>query len=313
MKRYIILILPILLCSWLTSLYIFANFSVDIQNDLKEKYLDIVVNYSIDAAVDEMVECSQDVELDYATWQYVNVDPQIAYNTFVTVFMRNWNLGDSRLASTNRNLVETWYLPCFCVATYDGYYIFEPKRIDRQDGLGSSWESTCSIKQPYLFKTGDNMYVLNLSFDDAKKFDGYSIEKVVPPLSDEDQKYVISASVSDTMMSCIYNQLEQDMHDTVYVPSDMTTFTRTQPISGTTCLAYVSNIETPNGALINSFGIGGARVTHEEFVGCYYRDGMPYYAYTKYIPDGTTIVETYENPTMAAEHGWYADPLCVGY
>lgn len=311
MNTFKTLALPIVLLMWLLFIYMSINFIKDANQDLLTKRLDIAVNYSIDAAVDEMLYASGNLGLDYADWEYVNIDPQIAYDTFVSYFMKNWGLGDVHIANGNRQMVETSWLPCFCVATYDGYYLWQPMYIS--DASTPEYRSVCSVKLPYTYKDGNVLYALNLGFKDAKRFNGFSVEKVITPISNQDQSYLVSSTISDAVQSVVYNQLGANVSTTFYIPSELTTFSRTNPIRGVTAFAYVSGVYDGVYKTDDVFAIGGARLAHEQFVGCYYEDGIPYYSYYKNIPQGTNIIQTFETAEMAAEHGWYYNPKYVGH
>lgn len=300
MKKFIIIIAPITVVIWLGMNMLFLNYCRDQYNEIQKKRLDIVVNYASDAAVDELVINTADLDLDYADFERMAVEPSIALDMFSTVFLKSYGMSMSR---ENYIDVKTNYIPMFLVASYDGYYVGEPTKIN----TSGAHDAIFSIKQPYLYRDGSKTYALNLGLTDAKLYDNDSLQKVEAPLSREDQREIINSNVSDAIMNTVYKQTDENMLATLYVPSKMSTIARTNPIDNVTVMAYVTGLNTGYGGVLDSFGIGGSRVTHENFVGCYIKDGVKYYSYMSKIPSTVDVLVTYENPIIAAENGYYFD------
>ena len=277
----------------------FINYYRDNYQSLQELRIDAVVNYAVDAAVEEMVNNSANLEMDYADWAYLVIDPEVALDMFTTTFLMNYNMSPSE---DNKAAVRTTYLPMFCVAAYDGYYMAEPTKFNSS----GAHDAIFSVKQPYLYRENDKVYALNLGLADCKEFNGTVLQKITPPISESTQLGVINSCVSDAIMSTVYENQEQFMLSTFYVPSEMTNIVRTNPIQNVTVMAYVSNVDAGFGKKVDSFGIGGARVTHERFVGAYERDGQKFYTYMTNITN-EDLITTFENPQLAAEAGYQFD------
>lgn len=301
MNQFKVLIIPIALYIWFGTMVYFIQFYQDTYVSLQEQTLDVVVNYAVDAAVDEMVANTADLGLDYAEWETVNVDPEVALDMFTVIFAKAYNMS---LSEDNVAAIRSSYLPVFCVAGYDGYYIAQPTRINSS----GAHDAVFSVKQPYYYNGGSGgIYALNLGGVDAKRFDGNSIQRVTAPINQKTQRSIINAVVSDAIMETAYNQQDGYMFSTVFLPAEMTNLTRTNPIERPTVLAYMSNVELGFGRVGDVFGIGGARVTHQRFVGGYLRDGVKYYAYMDDIEPDVTVNKIFETPEKAAKEGYYFD------
>lgn len=303
MRKYSILLVPIALLMVMCTLLTFVRYSTDEYQELQERRLDIVVNYAVDAAVDELVESTANLGLDYADYDRIAIEPSVALDTFIDVFLMSYGMS---LSNENKTTVKTKFLPVFAIATYDGYYIAQPTMINES----GAYDTIFTIKQPYLYEDKASLYALNLGLKDAKLYAGATLQKVDAPITELQQKVVISNTVSDALMETVYKQKGGQVHSTIYVPSEMTTISSTNPIDNVTVLAYLTNIDTGYGGALETFGIGGARINHQRFVGCYIKDGLKQYAYMDSVPIGIDILETYESPEIAAENGYYCDLSC---
>lgn len=301
MYKFRVIMFPVAMFMWIITTLAFIEYSRDVYTEFQRLRLDVAVNYAVDAAVDEMVAATSDLHLDYGEHAYLTCDPEVALDTFVTIFLENYGMIDS---AQNRLWVTSNYMPAFLVAGYDGYYIAQPTKINSS----GAYDAVFSIKQPYLYRDGSSLYSLNLGLQDCKKFESSIVSQVSIPITEFAARGVINDCVSDAFMKTVYNQLDGSMQSAIYIPSDMGTFTRTNPIENTTVIAYITNMPSGYGTNIEAFGIGGARVQHERFVGAYIKDGKKFYQYIDLI-DRTTcnLVEVYETPQQAAEAGYEFD------
>jgi len=301
--KFRILVIPIAALYWIVTILIFSKYSMDAYVVAQQYKLDIAINYATDAAVEEMVDATSDLKLDYGDYEYLACDPEVALDMFITVFLENYGMIDSE---QNRTWITSKYLPCFVVAGYDGYYVAQPTKINDS----GAYDVVFSLKQPYTYHSqiDDSVYSLNMGLQDAIRFSGSIVSQVDAPISESEVRTIINQTVSDTFMNTVYDQLEGSMMSTLYIPSDITNFTRTNPIDSTTVLAYITDIPVRYGTTIDSFGIGGSRVRHENFVGAYIKDGTKYYQYIS-ILDTTEydIIEVFENAKLAAEAGYEFD------
>ena len=288
----------------------FVDYQRETWTNMQERHLDVAVNYAIDAAVERMREDSSDLALDYQTFESISADPQLALDMYKLVLLRN--LGYSN-TEDNGIYIENC-TPIFCVAGYDGYYLARERRISEEGEHRLIWNP----KMPYYYSKNsggvDYLYALNLGLTDALRWhskDGSGkCERVFIDgvLTENQQKDIISSCVSDDLMTSLWDvRGGSEIVQTIYIPSDMTTWTNTNPISSTTVLAYVDGIDLGNNTSYSTFGIGGSRIVHEEFVVCYIRDGVKRYIYATDKPDGVDVIESFENPVKAAQNGYQFD------
>lgn len=303
MSRFPALLIPWILLIMAVSFLTGVDYARESKREIQEEKLDVGINYAVDAATEEMILNTSSLDMDYADWERLTIDPEIALDTFLQVMLRNlgWSISDENIES-----FKTTNLPIFVVAAYDGFYVSRPTKISVSSG---AYDQIFSMKQPYLYSEGNEMYALNLGLNDCKLFNGSNIQKVNTPISKDFQKHYINTNISDTFMRVIYEETNMEAAHTVYLPSDLTSISRTNPVNAPTVLAYVNNLYLGPGNTIESFAIGGTRVVHQDFIGGYRRNGIKYYAPTRLIPTGVVIENVYENMTEAAKAGYYYDPL----
>lgn len=318
MNRYLTAIIPIALVIWIGTTLLFIRTSQEAYAAFEEEKLDTIVNYAVDAAVDEMVQMTADLGMDYADYESLKVDPNVALDMFATMMSKGMEM-----SSVGETLVKTKYLPMFCVASYDGFYIAQPLAKSNSSS-GVSYDSVFTIKQPYTYKdSAGKIYALNLGLSECRTLKGSKVDYEKSGLSKEEQLRIINSRVSDAMMKTVWEQQQGKMLHTIYVPSEMGKVASTNPIKNVTVMAYVSNIPLGWGKCIESFGIGGAKITHERYVVCYEKNGKKMYTYSDAknvirdesnkevaVSDGITrsnIIEVLDNPTRAAEKGYYFD------
>lgn len=301
MSKFNVLILPFAIFIWAGSIVLFMAYSQTMYQQVQEKKLEYASNYSVDAAVDTLLESTADLGLDYADYESVAVSPDTALKTFIQIFCKNYGMS---LSEENYARIKNDYLSAFVVAMYDGYYIGKPQVIN----ASGARDIIFSLKQPYLYEAEDGkLYALNLGKTDAKCYDKLTISKVDAPISETEQKIIINSRVSDALASTVYEIKEGNVQSTVYVPTDLTNLTTTNPVDRVTVMAYVSNPDLSYGEITETLGIGGARITHTSYCVCYIKDGIPSYCYAENVPEGVNVIATYENAVLAAQHGYYFD------
>lgn len=301
MSRFLILAAPFAILVWSVFIVVFVQYSQTEYQQVQERRAEYAVNYSVDAAVDVMVESTADLGMDYADYERITVGPDVALSTFVDVFCKNYGMS---LSAGNRAAIKCDYITAFVVAMYDGYYIATPQVIN-DSGVT---DLIFSVKQPYLYQapTGE-VYALNLGKVDAKEFSGTTIRKVDAPITKDEQKFAINAAVTDAFMSAIYEVKGGNIHNVVYLPTEVTNISTTNPVDKITVMAYVADINAGYGGLVEVLGIGGAQVAHTDYCVCYERDGEKLYCYASNLPEGMTVIAFYETPILAAQHGYYFD------
>lgn len=300
MDRYGILALPLAVFMWIGTLLCFIDFNQDWKDEFEQQYLDIVVNYCTDAATEDMIAGTSDLEMDYADFEYVNVNPDIALTTFCELMCDN--LGYA-VSEENIAYIRSNYLTTFGVAAYDGFYLAERTLINES----GAHDTVFKPKVAYTFEHNGKTYKCNLDKKETKVLQGTSYIQVDSPITMAEQSNVINSTVSDLFMESVFKNTEQETTSVFYLPAGMSDITRTNPIDSVTVLAYVSGVELNAINKIDSFTIGGSRVVHEKFVGCYIKDGEKYYTYLTNLKGDENIIETYPNPTEAAKRGYKFD------
>lgn len=299
MSRYSVLALPVAILAWIVTIVLFFEYQQTMYQQLQERHCAYAVNYAADAAVDALIEGSDDLLLDYSMYEDLAVDPNVALETFLLVFCKNFGMAATK---TGYSLVKTEYIPAFVVAVYDGYYVASLQSINED-----ARDLVFSMKQPYIYTEGAATYALNLSMIDAKKFENATIQKVIAPISRARQKELINSQISDAVTSTVYKAKGGNIQGAFYVPTEVTSITTTNPIDRVTVLAYVSGVDLGFGRTVESFGIGGAKVTQAKRCVGYERSGQLLYAPIERVPDGVVVKATFGSATEAAEAGYYFD------
>lgn len=280
----------------------FTEYKEEATREFNEHNLDVSVNYAVDAAVEEMVKQSTDLKLDYADFEYSAVNPEIALQIYCEVLLQN--LGYA-VTDENIQMIKTNNTPCFIVACYDGYYVGKPTRIN---DVGAR-DLLFSEKKPYSYVVGDTFYSLNLGGIDCKQIKNGVVSKVNCPLTREDCWMEINRQITEDFMKAVEEEslAQTGLKHEIIIPGGLTNVAITNAVKSPSVLAYLNNIRLGPGKPIESFAIGGAKLTHTDFIGAYVRDGQKYYCPTRLKPPGVTFIKIYENAELAAQDGYFAD------
>lgn len=288
----------------------FTTYREEAIREANEYNLDISVNYAVDAAVEEMLIDSTDLKLDYADFESVSVDPQVALQTYCEVLLENLGWG---VTEENVRMIKGNCTPCFLVACYDGYYVGKPTQINK----GGVYDIIFSEKKPYYYEQQVDgktyIYALNLGTKDCKYIDlsTGSIYKGPNPLDEVQTRIIINTQISKDFMLTVYNNNKDrmDMRHEIFIPDQTTSISRTNSVLTPSVLAYVNNIWLGAGQPLESFAIGGARLTHTDYVGTYIdpATGRPSYCPTRLKTPDISFTHIYEKPEYAAERGYYCD------
>lgn len=294
----VILIIPIY---FVCMLFLLSMLVVKQESESLEKLrLTKAINYSTDAATAEMLGAGH-LGMDYVDKNKMTVDPQEALDTFVQVFALNYDLS---LGQENLEMIKNSYMPIFVVAAYDGYYVFENRRVNRE----GDFNLVSTPKLPYRYKAPDGtLYALNMGLENSIKFDGGSLSKVPMPISEAEAMRVINSRISDDMLYRLDQSYAQGFESTFYIPHSMTTISHTNAISGPSVLAFINNLNLTTRNKLSEFSIGGAQVEQARMVAAYRRNGENYYAYADLLPEGVDIVEMFTNVMDAAKAGFHHD------
>lgn len=278
------------------------------ERQLEEYVLTFALDYATEAATEEMTNMAhlgQDYQEDGKTY----VDPDVALDTFLTLMCMNYDLP---LTDTAKLQIESSYLPVFCVAAYDGYYLY----TQCSDGEGGV-RLYSDPKKPYSYAEGSKCYAFTLSEDYTYVLEGGSLTRKT--LSDcglnrAGVNRIINSSVSDAV-TYAFQVATGRTGDFVYLPSALTTFKQVNPITGPSVIALVEGWDVGTAGTLSAYSIGGARVETTRMVAGYRvlnPDGSStlLYAYADVLPstfDTDTIIEMFTTTDEAATAGYYCD------
>lgn len=295
---------------------------------LEDWRLKQVVNNCTDSAIEELLEAS-DLGMDYADWGRFNADPDLALDDYLTTFLLNYNMP---ITESNKEVVKTNFIKAFCVAGYDGYYIYDHRRTIDEKSMkwngeyGSTYQLVGSPKLPYLYRDMSKndryvTYALNMGYRRAYKLTDATITVADSPLSKAKTMEIINNRISDDLMERVDRAYENGWLQSVYIPSSLATISSTNPIESPTVLCFMDGVDLCSVLPVNAFGIGGSRARVARPVSAYKRlyqgKYMKFYSYHDLLPttlsDGTpfdsVIEQVFMSPEEAAEAGYHHDPL----
>lgn len=303
-----LLAVPLFFCCCLTLILVQEVRTEQMQ--LEEYVLKYAIDYSTDAAVEEMLNTAH-LGQDYADKGKTNADPEVALSTFLNLMCLNYDLP---LTDKAKLQIESGYIPVFCVAAYDGYYLYSPTK-DADGG----YYLQCSLKQPYTYLKGNAYYTLTLGGDSVYKLQNGNLTKETlssQGITEAEAYRAINATVSDALVYQFQESTGKE-GEYIYIPSQMSTIKQVNPISGPTVLSFVDGWDLKTTHSISAFSIGGAQVEDARMVAGYVvvnADGSStkLYAYADLLPAGTPIVDTFTSVEAAAREGYYYDAVYMG-
>lgn len=305
----LVLVIPILfLCFCLTAQITMVKQE---EEEMEEYVMSFAIDYSTDAAVAEMLNMSN-LGQDYMNINKVNTDPQLALTSFLNMMCLNYDLP---LTDQARLQIESAYMPIFCVAAYDGYYLYTPKE-DADHG----WYLQGSLKTPYTHVVGDKYYALNLGGENALLLQNGSLSKVTldsQNIEKEEAYRQINSIVSDSLMYHFQTNTGRD-NEFLYFPASMTSIKKVNPIKGPSVLAFIDGWDFKTTHAVSAFSIGGARIKNARMVAGYTQDlnGMKIklYSYADLLPEDKAdiIAEMFTSVEEAAKAGYYYDSVYMG-
>ena len=283
---------------------------------LEDWHLKQVVNNCTDSAIEELLEAS-DLGMDYADWGKFNSDPDLALDDYLTTFLLNYNMP---ITESNKDLVKINYIKAFCVAGFDGYYIYDHRNTET-----GGYTLVGSPKLPYLYRDPrtDRLvtYALNMGYRRCYRLTDATLTMVDSPLNKNETLKVINNRISDDLMERVDRAYDSGWLESVYIPSGLTTISSTNPVESPTVLCFMDGVDLNSVNKVNAFGIGGSRARVARPVSAYRRvvngQSIKYYSYHDLLPQylqdctpfETVIEEVFMSPEEAAVKGYYHDPL----
>lgn len=295
--------------------------------EFEQRQMDLQVNYSVDAAVQEMLANGEHLGTDYASWGEMNLEPQYALDVYEAMLIRN--LGWSDTPKNRADMVES-SMPFFCVAVYDGYYMYSRQqdrvRIAAGQPANTVYEMRWTPKLPYgetVENAGkDTVYFYNLGESTYGTFTEspyrYKTDNALSmtptnngPGSLNRARTVISETLTDACNAALFTGLEGNVDSRIYLPSSFSDWSNSRPVDKPTVLVYMSPMFTASRYDVVTFGLGGARVDANQFVITYEWNGTKLYAFadkrSAVEARGSKVENVYTSPKHAAEAGYYFD------
>ena len=302
--------------------------------EFEQRQLDLQVNYSIDAATQEMLEISSHLSTDYADWGSMTLEPEVALDTYLALLTRNFGWGDTE--ETRAELLDT-SVPFFAVAAYDGYYMYSKQKdievidingnITYNDVYVQKW--TPKIPYSEVSKVGSDYvyYMYNLGDDtygtyknNVIKFDNPLDKGTSGPGSYNRSRIVIADTLTDACTTALYSALEGKTDVEWIIPASFSEWSNSRSIDRPSVLTYVSRSDKTVLYDTVTFGIGGAKIDNANFCILYKDDeGNPLYTYAENRPyvenspsaipagKGYTVLSVVPTPKDAVEKGYFYD------
>lgn len=288
--------------------------------EIEQLKLSRAVNYCSDGAADAMLD-TDDLGTDYKDLGGVKVNPQIALTTFTDLFMLNYGMS---VNEENRQYVMMNFMPTFCVAGYDGYYIARHNK-SYSDANGSSYDLAFEPKLPYTYKpnaASTDYYALNMGGINCTRVQGNTMTNLTVRPPGLTSKEDVIGQINSTLTSAIGYAIQEEQKEAndewsnnFFLPSNLTTYTGVQPVSGPSVMALLQNVDLTTGKKVSAFSIAGSRINIERMVAGYLRDAgdsvnRKYYTYVDKLPPGITkdnATDMFTNILDAAKAGYRCD------
>lgn len=300
--RWQLLALPLVLLMDILVYLNFYNWQQKSFYEFEQRQLDLQVNYAVNAAMQETLETGTHIDTDYLYWGSIQLEPQIALDTYTMMLCRNFGWADTE---ANRKDIDTASIPFFILATYDGYYVYgmqsciesiELKDNDADDTNNRKidnyiYEKKWTPKIPYAeadveivenpdgTKTMNNktIYMYFLDEEYYGKYEGKVITRKNPYINTTDDVYgsigrakkVISQCLTDACNSAMYMGLLESNDKVWYIPDTFSEWSSSRPISSPTILTYLNREDQRVKFDVCTFGVGGAKIDETNFFICY--------------------------------------------
>lgn len=293
-----------------------TTYRIKSENEMAELKLSKSLNYCTDAAVEEMMDTA-DIKLDYAHWDDIAVDPQVAYDEFMNMFCFNYGYAPSE---ENRIHIATNFIPTFTVAAMDGYYIATPQMVKKTATPDYGMQFSPKLPYSYTDKKGTNItYGLNLNGESYTYVGAENTVKTkgLPAC------FKTKADVIERINKCLTVRIGQEINNlnksqdnwqsVFYLPGAYTSHVKTNPVSGPSVIVLMQNVDWLYGRKVDAYSIGGGRLQRANEVACYERTvkgvNVNYYTYLSKLPKGVAIKEVFMSPKEAASHGYACDTI----
>lgn len=333
--RWQVVAFPIIILMDILVFFNFYKWQRQAIYEFNQRQMDLQVNYAVDAAVHDMLRDGTHLGTDYATWGEMTSEPEVALNTYVALLLRNFGWADT---SENRKNLIDGSIPFFCVATYDGYYMYckQTDVLTEKSITGTTTEikhypMVWTPKIPYSRtvwneSVGDDfaysVYIYNLGFETYDKIEQNGDLSVSLPIlksasygpgSVTDAQYIVNNTLTDACNNALYLGLMDTIESSWYLPAAYSSWASNNPVVSPTVLTYMSRNDGVTEYEVVTFGIGGAKIKDAEFCICYTTPaGEKLYTYStnrQAVEDtyGVKIDYIYSTAKEAAQAGYWFD------
>lgn len=294
-----------------------ATYEMKERNEIEQLKLSYAIDYATDAGTQEMLRTGN-LDMDYSNKNYVNLNPELALDAFLTVFAFNYDMLPN---AENKNLIKQ-YIPVAAVTTFDGVYIAEHKLIKNSKDYPENsvddgdWDLSFNMKTPYSYSYNNTNYALNMGMDYSIGVKGNVMQKYsgLPPssigkLSEQDVWSKINQVVFRDMSYSINKANEENPNwkNNFYIPDRFGTISGVNPIQGPSFITLVQGLDFTTARPISAFSISGSKIEAARMVAAYTRNGTKYYCYVDKAPGSVTIENLYTSVQDAAEAGYSHD------
>ena len=315
--RFSVLAIPLVLLMDIFIMLSFFNWHQESVFEWEQRQADLQVNYAIDAATQEMLKNTPVLYTDYANWGSMQVDPEVAYYTYVSLLIRNYGWND---IPENRAAIEDTSIPFFCVVAYDGYYMLMREPCITKETLSNgmvvenlTYDLKWTPKLPFAEQEADGtIYSYNLGTSEftTLKNNTLKLDNSYNTYPDRlaRRQTIISEKLNDIMNKALFLGTNGYATNEIYIPAISGEFIQTNAVERPSCITYLIPESRYKGKRVATFGLGGARIEEANFVICYKKNGIKYYTYAfnrSKVP--YKIIEILTSPEIAAQQGYWYD------
>lgn len=336
--RWMALSFPLVL---LMDVIIFVNFTVwqrDAYYDIRQRQLDLQVNYAIDGATQDLLNRGTHINTDYTDWGNMQIEPELALNTYEAMLIRNFGWSDTE---ENRKYMEDYAIPFLVVADYDGYYVYYKQKnvtqLTRKDGStidNVTYDLIWTPKLPYSehelrYDAAGREYDYNIFYNLGSTYYGtitktpdsntvqIKLDNILNDSMKARKKQTVADTITDACNSALYNGLYGNLQNKLYIPNEFTQWSDNNPIESVSVLTYALDpvlVATENNLSVASFSVSGAKIAEPTYYILYTHNGVNLYteqenreSVEQSFNNGEKIIAIITSQIEAAQRGYYYD------
>ena len=285
-------IVAVLIMVMLLSYYL--NVSTTIDTEFNQARYEYAIRQATEAMFKQAIE-SEDIELDYSSMTYVNINASNGLEIFDRVICANYNMS---YCDDNCNEINQSIAACV-IAGYDGYYITEMSESDDIKGNGSTVDNYTlrfSPKYPFYVEAGGRTYAVDTykntyaslasntlaNIGDTPKVSTKVGDPLPAGLTKERVNKAINVQIRDKILSEIYSSDNVALKDytqfRLYFPDDRTV-TGVNPFEVPGIFVMMQGADFAKTEGMTSIGVAGFKVVPKQKVVLFTdtRTGRHYY------------------------------------